>query len=53
MKVEPVVFGPEMVVLAAVPALGDVVRNACENQARQSRHIDMVAIYPKKFSGVV
>jgi len=53
LEVEPVVFGPEIVLLAAVPALGDAVGNACESQARQSRHIAIVANYPQEFSGVV
>jgi hypothetical protein len=52
LEVEPVVFGPEIGLLAVVPALGDVVRNTWQNQARQSGHIDIVAIYPQKFSGV-
>jgi hypothetical protein len=53
LEVEPVVFGPEIGLLAVVTALGDVVRNAWENQARQSGHTDIVAIYPQKFSGIV
>ncbi|MCL4795145.1 MAG: hypothetical protein KJZ84_11305, partial [Bryobacteraceae bacterium] len=53
LEVEPVVFDREIGLLAVVPALGDVVRNTWQNQARQSGHIDIVGIYPQKFSGVV
>ena len=53
LELEPrVVFSPEIVHLAVVPALSDVVRNTWQNQARQSGHVDIVAIYPQKFSGV-
>jgi hypothetical protein len=36
LEVEPVIFGPEVVLLAVVTALGDVVGNARQNQARES-----------------
>jgi hypothetical protein len=36
LEVEPVIFGPEVVLLAVVTALGDVVGNAWQNQARES-----------------
>ena len=36
LEVEPVVFGPEIGLLAVVPAVGDVVRNTWQNQARPS-----------------
>ena len=41
LEVEPVVFGPEIGLLAVVPALSDVMRNTWQNQARQSGHIDI------------
>jgi hypothetical protein len=51
LEVEPVIFGPEVVLLAVVTAVGDVVGNARQNQARESGDTGRVAIYPEEFSG--
>jgi hypothetical protein len=51
LEVEPVIFGPEVVLLAVVTAVGDVAGNARQNQARESGDTGRVAIYPEEFSG--
>ncbi len=52
LEVEPVVFGPEVCGLAVVTALGDVVGDAWENQARRAWRPRIVGNSPEKFSGV-
>jgi hypothetical protein len=52
LEVEPVVFGAEVCGLAVVTALGDVVGDAWENQARRTWHTRIVGNSPETFSGV-
>ena len=48
LDVEPVVFSPEIVLLATVPSLGDVVRHAWQNQARRPGNIEYSGDLPPK-----
>jgi hypothetical protein len=52
LEVEAVVFGAEVCGLAVVTALGDVVGDAWEDQAREAWHTRIVGNSPEKFSGV-
>jgi hypothetical protein len=52
LEVEPVVFCAEVYGLAVVTALGDVMGDAWENQARRTWQTRIVGNSPETFSGV-